>query len=99
MTLLGVNNSQPILHMYKKTVHCYSTDESTNQFAIDYMINPSLNCDKLFIEQVEKYWSVSFHSSKMETIRDFLKKKNTCVMALIMIYENNLGNVKKCIEY
>ena len=35
----------------------------------------------------------------METIRDFLKKKNTCVMELIMIYENNGGNEKKWIEY
>ena len=31
----------------------------------------------------------------METIRDCLKKKNTCVMSLIMICENNGGNGKK----
>ena len=31
----------------------------------------------------------------METIRDCLKKKNTFVMALIMICENNGGNAKK----
>ena len=31
----------------------------------------------------------------METIRYFLKKKNACVMELLMIYENNGGNTKK----
>ena len=31
----------------------------------------------------------------MEIIRDCLEKKNTCVMALIVIYENNGGNAKK----
>ena len=38
MTLVGVNHRQPILHMPKKTVHCYTTDEIINQFAIVYMI-------------------------------------------------------------
>ena len=31
----------------------------------------------------------------METIRDFLKNKNTCVMELMTIYDNNGGNSKK----
>ena len=46
MSLLGVNHRQPILHMYKIMVNYYSTQKSINQFAIGYMINPSLNCDK-----------------------------------------------------
>ena len=61
------------------------------------MIDHSMNCNKVFRVQVEKCLSVSFASSKMETIRDFLKNKNTCVMALINIYENNGGNAKKFI--
>ena len=31
----------------------------------------------------------------MENIRYFLKNKNTCVMELIMIYDNNGGNSKQ----
>ena len=54
MPLVGVNNIQPILHMYKIMVKCYSTDETINQFVIGYMINPSLNCNKVFRIQVEK---------------------------------------------
>ena len=48
MPLLGVNHRQPILHKSKLMVHCYSTDESINQFAIGYMINPELNCNQVF---------------------------------------------------
>ena len=53
MPLLGVNHIQPILHMSTRMVHCYSTDETINQFVIGYMINPSLNCNKVFRIQVE----------------------------------------------
>ena len=40
----------------------------------------------------------------METIRNFLENNNTCVMALIMIYENNRGKKKvyrvlSCVVY
>ena len=65
MPLVGVINLQPILHMSKIMVHCYSTDEIIIQFAIGYTINPSLNCNKLFIEQVKKWWMASFHENKM----------------------------------
>ena len=58
------------------------------------MINPSLNCTKLFRLQVEKCLIVSFNSRAMETVRYYIKNKNTCVMALIMIDENNGGNAK-----
>ena len=53
MPLLGFNHRQPILHMYIRMVHCYSIDESIDQFAIGYMINPSLYVNKVFREQVE----------------------------------------------
>ena len=89
MPLVGVDYSQPILNTSKIMVHCYYTDESINRFAIGYMTNLSLNCNKLFRERVEKYLSVSFQKKKMENIKDFLRKKNRYVMALIMFYENN----------
>ena len=34
----------------------------------------------------------------MKTIKKILMKNNTSVMALIMIYENNGDEPKKCIE-
>ena len=75
-------------------LHYYYTNETINQFEISYMINPSLNYNKVFRVKVEEFSSVSFAYRKMETIRYFLKNKNTCVVALIIIYEKNGGNEK-----
>ena len=76
-------------------VHCYYKDESINKLVIGFIINPSIKCEKLFREQVEKWISVLLHYRTMETIIYFLKNKKTCVMALIIIYENNRGYTKK----
>ena len=43
MPLVGVNHCQPILNMPKIMVHCSSTDETMNQFAIGNIIKPSIN--------------------------------------------------------
>ena len=55
VSLVGLIHCQPILHISKIMVHFYSTYETINQFAIGYMINPSLNCNKVYREQVEKF--------------------------------------------
>ena len=59
------------------------------------MNNPSLNCDKLFRKQVEICLIILFHKKTMETIRYCIRKKNTCVIAIIMFYENNGEKPKK----
>ena len=81
--------------MPKIMVHCYSTDEIINKFSFGYIINPSLNFDKVFIEQVEKLLSVSFHKNTVETIKYCPRKKNTCGLALIFFYEDNGEKLKK----
>ena len=53
MPLVGVNNCLPILHTLKKMVHCYSADGTIYQLTVGYMINPSLNCNKVSRVQVE----------------------------------------------
>ena len=58
------------------------------------MINPSLNFNKVFIEQVQKFLSCSFSIRTITTIKNCLMKKNKYVMALIMIYENNVKDRK-----
>ena len=70
-------------------VYCYTADETNNQFAIGYMINPSLNFNNTFRTQVEKFFSVSFYARTMKNIKNCLMKKNTYVMVLIIIYEKN----------
>ena len=68
-------------------VHCYSTDETIHQFSIGYMINPSLKFYTAFRTEVETFLRGSFSVMTMKTIKTCLMKKNTSVMALIMIYE------------
>ena len=59
------------------------------------MINPSLIFNKLFREKLEKLLSATFHEKKTETIKYCLRNKNTCVMEVIMFYENNGLKPKK----
>ena len=75
-------------------VHCYTIDETINKFSIGYMINHSLKFNNSFKTQVWKLLSVSFSVSTIKTIKNFQMKNNTCVIALIMIYENN-GEIPK----
>ena len=65
-------------------VHLYYLDDSINLFAIGYMINPSLQVNNVFREQVEKFLNDTFHKKTMETKRYGLKKKNTCFIAQIV---------------
>ena len=58
------------------------------------MINNLLKFNNEFITQVEKCLGISFFIMKMKTIKNCLMKKNTSVMALIMIYEN-IGEIRK----
>ena len=50
--LVGLNHHQTILHMSRIMVYIYTTDEQINQFPIGCMINPSLQINNLFREQV-----------------------------------------------
>ena len=89
MPIVGVNYRQHILHMSKIMVRCYTKNEIINLFVIGYMINPLLKFNNIFRIKVEKYLSISFSSRKMKNIKNFMVNNNACVMALILIYENN----------
>ena len=105
MSIVGANHCLPILHLSKIMIHIYTTGKTIHQFAICYKIKPSLNCNKVSKTQVEKCLGCSFSIRTVKTIKTFLIKKNTSVMALIMIYENNgeilkkLHRVLSCVVY
>ena len=80
--------------MYTRMIHCYNTDDTNNKFSISFMIKPSLKFNNVFIIKVEKCSSLSYSARNMKAIKYCMMKKNTCVMALIMIYENN-GEIPK----
>ena len=84
--------------MSKIMVHIYVTDKTVHQFAIGYMINPSLNINKMFKTQVEKCLGCYFSIKAMNSIKTFLTKNNISVVALIMIYETVGVSIKKVIR-
>ena len=79
-------------------VHCYTTDETINKFAVGYIIKPSLKFNNVFIIQFEKCLIVSFSYRTMKTIKYCLMKKNTFVIKIITSYENNGEIPKKYID-
>ena len=55
MPIVRVNNFLPMLNVSKMMVHIYTTGENIHQFEIGYMINPSLQFNKIFKTQVENF--------------------------------------------
>ena len=53
IAMVGVNNCQPIIQMSTIMVYLYTTYKHINQFAIGYMLTPSILINKLSREQVE----------------------------------------------
>ena len=51
-----------------------STEKQDNKFLIGYMVNPTLNVNKVFRYQVEKFLTYIFHRSTMSGIRNDIKK-------------------------
>ena len=62
------------------------------------MINPTLNINKLFKEQVTRCKKTTFGAITQPHISKILAKQNTRVLALLMFYETRkiLRNVSKC---
>ena len=98
MPIVGVDHHLPLLHLTKIVVSIYTTENTIHKFAIDCMINPSLHFNKISRTQVEKCLGCSFSNLTMKTIKNCRLKKNTSVMALIMIYENSGKTKKQCVE-
>ena len=60
MKIVGVNHRLPILHMSKIMVHIYTTGKNIHQFGIGYMINPSLQFNKILKKKLKHYWVIIF---------------------------------------
>ena len=74
LPLLGVNNCLPLFHMSKIFVYINTTYERINPFSIGYMINPTLQVNKVFRDKVEKFLRDTFHQNTMKGIKHFLRK-------------------------
>ena len=70
--------------MSKILVYMYTSYKRINQFSNGYMINPTISVNKVFREQVENFLRATFHQNTTEIIRNMIRKKDTCVIALII---------------
>ena len=86
-SVLGSNCRIPLLHMSKRKVYIEITNERINEFYFAYMCNPHLHINKMFSDQVKICLSSTFGPDTVKQINGILKKRNTRVIVLIMIYE------------
>ena len=52
-SLLGTNCHMPLLHMSKRYIWLEETNQRINEFSIGYMMNPNLNRNRYFKDQVK----------------------------------------------
>ena len=71
-----------------------TTEESINQFSIGYMINPTLNVNKMLRYQIMIFLKEIFHHSTIKGIKNFMIKKDTCIIAPVMFYGTKTKKIK-----
>ena len=95
LSLLGANHRLPLFHMGKRFIWINETKKSIDEFTIGYIISLGLNVNKYFKEQMEKCIYTTFGPITQPFIKTTLSKKNTLVLALILVYETRGYNPKK----
>ena len=97
-SLLGTNHCLPLSHMDKSYIWFEETNQRINELSIGYMMNPNLNMNKVFREQVKVCMKTIFSTSNMTQISKILLKPNTRVLALAMFFDNRKKMQRKCSE-
>ena len=95
LSFLGANNRLPLFHMTKSLVYIQEIDQHINQFSIGYMINPRLNTNGIFKDQVNICMMKTFNVTEQKHITKILTQENTIVLALLWFYESNTKESKK----
>ena len=80
LSLLGGNHVLPLFHMYKRFIWFNETKKRINEFKIGYMINPNLNINKSFREQVGNFMKTTFGAIIQPFIRATLLKNKTILI-------------------
>ena len=83
LSFLGANNRLPLFHMTKSLVYIQEIDQHINQFSIGYMINPRLNTNGIFKDQVNICMKKTFNVTEQKHITKILTQENTRVLALL----------------
>ena len=87
-SMLGTNCCMPLLHMSKRYIWIEETNKLINEFSIGYMMNPTLNRNRAFKDQVKVCSKNTFVPDTNSHIAKTLAKNNTRVLALVIFYES-----------
>ena len=88
--------------MAKSYIWLEEKNQRINEFSIGCMMNPNLNMNKVFREQVKVCMKTKFSTSTMTHISKILLKPNIRVLSLVMFFENrkkrkeNVQSVELC---
>ena len=63
--LLGTNHCLTLSHMSKSYIWLEETNQRINELSIGYKMNPNLNMNKVFREQVKVCMKTTFSTSTM----------------------------------
>ena len=75
LSLLVANHLLYLFHMAKNFIWISETKKHINEFTIGYMINPGLNINRAFIEQVENFKYTTICEIAQPFIKATLTKK------------------------
>ena len=94
-SVLGANCRIPLIHMSKRKIWIEETNQRINEFSFAYMLNPTLNNNKAFKEQVKACLINTFGADTNKHINKTLMKRDTRVLALVVFYELGDFNPRK----
>ena len=71
-SLLGTNHRLPLSHLAKIYIWLEEKKERINDFSIGYIIKPTLNINKAFKDQVNKFMKTTFGAMNQPHISKIL---------------------------
>ena len=81
--------------MSNRKIYIEETNQRINEFSFAYMLNPTLNENKAFKEQVEACLINTFGADNNKHINKKLMNRDTRVLALVVLYELGTFNPRK----
>ena len=85
----------PLLHMSKIYIWIEETSQRINELSIGYIMNPTLNRNRAFKDQVKVCLNHTFGTDTNSHISKTLHKLNTRVLALVIFYESGKTIIRK----
>ena len=96
--MLGANCRIRFIHMSNRKIWIEETNQRINEFSFAYMLNPILENNKAFKDQVKACLSNTFGADTNKHINKILMNRDTRVLALVVFYEHGTFNPRKTIR-